>query len=246
MVYVIKGDDLGPNEFISHLFATYTYEIFYVIDTGSSYKVFQVNTQNIIKRRIHEVECASKAMSKTYFSEKTMKDNMLVDDQERELSFKVPIFEIQKQKGLLDNLYRIIVRPSCRFEAAKNNNETMVFFISNFRLFHVSTEGTTEIDRAYKYKQFNRKIGTYRPVDKNRMELNLIKLLHIDYSDYRTQTIYDSVDENIIEYQTDDPYLIILSQSYKGPILRLYKLFQTQLEIVSQTMIDQPNFIAVA
>lgn len=39
-IYVIKGDNLAEKEFISHLYTTYTYEIFYVIDTGHSYKLF--------------------------------------------------------------------------------------------------------------------------------------------------------------------------------------------------------------
>lgn len=151
----------------------------------------------------------------------------MVSDEEREKSFTEPIIEVKKQKGYLDNLYRIIVRPSCRFEAIANNNENMVFFISNFKLFHVSENGIKEIDSSYKYKQFQKSLGTFRPVDENKLELNKIKMLHIDFSDFRTQTVYDSNDEKIIEYQVDDPYFIILAQSYKGPVLRLHKWMQT-------------------
>lgn len=56
-------------------------------------------------------------------------------------------------------------------------------------------------------------------MDSSGKELDEIRIVHIDYSEYRVQTVYKCHDAKMIDFYPDDPHFIVLIEDHRGPVL---------------------------
>jgi hypothetical protein len=183
-MYIIKNDHLPKDEIVSHLYVAPNYVFYYIVDSPTCYKIYEMDMGDFIQEL--------KAKVQVGHSVKKMDTEAIQSEVDIELEEKCkaqdePIAKIMKVrkrgKEKLDNLYSIFVRPSSDKELLSGNNERMVFINSNFTLYKVNTKNQndlTKIQKAYKFRQVSNNLCAYRPIDEQTdKEMNQINFLNI-------------------------------------------------------------------
>lgn len=81
-------------------------------------------------------------------------------------------------------IYKLFVRSPSTKEIIQTNQERIIFFLCNFKIYSITSGKVEIVDTGYKFREVRSNILAYNTVDSNNKKTNEIKYLVIAHSDY--------------------------------------------------------------
>ncbi|CDW78432.1 wd-40 repeat protein [Stylonychia lemnae] len=225
-----EGD---PNAFISNMFLSDKCLLYVIIQTSKQYIIYEQDLDKcmpyIFDRKKHTggENTPIKSMVTRVQSTFRTKQN-------------TPIARIFKDQIQNKSIYKFYVRSQSTKEIIQTNEDRIIFFLCDFKIYGIIDGKLRIIDSGYKIREIQYNLLAYNTVDENKKKTNEIKYLRIGHSDCQSYKVFQETDGKLIEFLVQEGKLLILNKPEKSEqyLIKIYDInqnYQIKLKYVIPT-----------
>ena len=132
------------------------------------------------------------------------------------LSKDKPIATINREMLKGKSIYKIFVRSPSSRDYISTNEERIIFFLCDFKIFSIIRNKVKEVESCHKFREVKKNILAYNTLDDMNRKTNVIKFIRIGHSDYQIHRVYEETEGKLIEFLAQDGKLLTLIKPDKS------------------------------
>ena len=112
----------------------------------------------------------------------------------------VPVASILKSYINYKSIYKFFIRSPSDREIVQMNNERVIFFLCDFKIYSINEKGVHKVDTGYKFRTINQNLIAFNTVDSKGKKANEVKYIQIGTSDYIVTKVYEEFEGKLVEF----------------------------------------------
>eukprot|EP00347_Sterkiella_histriomuscorum_P005811 403355181 len=202
IAFYIEPHDLQEGGIISNMFVSDLYLLYVVISTKTEYLIYEKDLDLCMPYIFNKDDANQTPKNLT--------------NPDKILAKQKPIARISKEYLNYKSIYKIYVRSPSSKEVIQTNEDRIIFFLCDFKIYSINAKKIQIVDTGYKFREVRRNLLAYSTVDQNNKKTNEIKYLQIAHSDYQKFKIFEENEGKLLEYLVQDGQLLVLIKPEKS------------------------------